>query len=179
MTRRSAGPGGYAEGMQRTLILLRHAKAEPQGVRPDAERHLTPRGWADARDVGLRIAREAGPLAGALVSPAARTRETFAAVLERVPVSWMRTERRIYAAAAEDLLDLARAAGPEESLLLVGHGPAIWEAAALVAEPGEAREQTARGVATGTAMLLRFEGVWGDLGAAPARLSVLPRAHRR
>lgn len=163
--------------MERTLILVRHAKTEPHDAARDLERRLTPRGWDDARDLGRRIVAAVGSADGALVSPATRARETFAAINASLAVGWMRTEARIYGAEASDLLDLARGAGRAGSLLLVGHGPAIWEAGALLAS-GPLRDELARGVATGTALLVRFDGEWSQLGSTPARLQVLPRARR-
>ena len=65
----------------RRLLLLRHAKAERlQLAGSDQNRPLTERGRSDAVRVGAYLARHAFVPDGALVSPSARTRETWSLV---------------------------------------------------------------------------------------------------
>src|ERR1051326_1928733 len=63
--------------MTRTLVIMRHAKAEPLVSGTDFDRPLTTRGRADATAAGAWLA--AGRIAPDLVicSPAARTRGTW------------------------------------------------------------------------------------------------------
>ena len=68
-----------AEADTRTLVLLRHAKAEAAGsdAPDDAERPLTARGHADAAAAGAWLARH-GLLPDVVIcSPARRTRQTW------------------------------------------------------------------------------------------------------
>lgn len=69
------GSGG--NGSQRSLVLLRHAKAEQPTSAPDAERPLTARGHADAAAAGAWLGH-GGYLPSVVVcSPAKRTRQTW------------------------------------------------------------------------------------------------------
>ena len=109
------------------LMLLRHAKAAP----PDADdfaRPLAPLGREDMRLIAAILAEPGHRPDLALVSPAARTRETWdAAGLADVPV---RFRPAIYGGAADTLLDLVRSTDAEvETLLVVGHNPGIEDLA--------------------------------------------------
>src|SRR5687768_6379666 len=61
----------------RTLVLLRHAKAETPGDQMDVERALTERGQADARAAGAWLAAQNLPPELVFCSPATRTRQTW------------------------------------------------------------------------------------------------------
>ena len=111
------------------LTVLRHAKsswAEP-GI-DDFDRPLNERGWKAARRMGKELKHLRITFDFALASPAARVRETIDGLTEtygepRFPI---RFEPRIYLASAETLLELVRETAPDvESLLLVGHSPAM------------------------------------------------------
>ena len=65
---------------ERTLILLRHAKAETPGDRPDFERELTDRGRSDADAAGAWLADEGLRPKLVICSSAARTRQTWQGV---------------------------------------------------------------------------------------------------
>ena len=121
----------------RRLILLRHAKSDrPAGVR-DLERPLNKRGKRAAPVVGERIAAEGLRPDLALVSPAQRTRETWAAVKGALGDPRDETVPEIYEAAAEDILAAIRAA-PDEAgtLIVVGHNPGLGDLAVMLAGQG-------------------------------------------
>jgi phosphohistidine phosphatase len=113
--------------MARQLWLLRHADAEPHGIRPDAERQLTERGRHQAHVAGVALARTEIAFGAILSSPKARARETAElalgqmnevqrALLELHPLLASGFQAR----EALELLDGVAGAGP---LLLVGHEP--------------------------------------------------------
>ena len=85
-----------------------------------------------------------------LCSTALRTRETYerlAAALETAPVLY---ERRLYAASADDLLELLRTVPDQFSTaLVIGHNPGLEQLAALLSsgQSGEFRGMPAGGVA--------------------------------
>ena len=82
----------------RTLVLLRHAKADNPFGMADADRPLTERGLRDARAAGRWLAQQALPEL-VLCSPARRTRQTWQAVAEQLPaqaVPQVRYEPTIY-----------------------------------------------------------------------------------
>ncbi|RJL20395.1 SixA phosphatase family protein [Bailinhaonella thermotolerans] len=113
----------------RTLVVLRHAQAaDPPGT-PDAERPLTGRGERDARDAGAALRGEKVVPDLVLCSPALRTRQTTALVLdglgESPPVAY---ERALWDNDAEGVLDLLRLTGEETgTLLVVGHNPSMHQ----------------------------------------------------
>ncbi len=122
----------------RRLMLLRHAKSDwPAGL-PDLDRPLAPRGREAAPRMGAYLAAEGLLPDLALVSPARRTRETFALVEPHLGSPESRTEPRIYEAPAERLLEVVREAPPEAlALLLVGHNPGFEDLARRLVGHGD------------------------------------------
>ena len=111
------------------LILLRHGKAENQSWSgEDFDRRLTPRGVSDAREAGERLAELGFRADLALVSAAARTRETWEALSPTCPACEVRFEDSLYHAEAGEVLDLVRqCAGQAGTILVVGHNPGLHE----------------------------------------------------
>lgn len=112
----------------RTLFLLRHAKASRESpTRQDFDRPLDERGHRDARLIGEFMLKERIAPAVVLCSPAERTKQTSALVIDTARlVAPVRYEPGIYEASMPDLLEII--AGTEESMasvLLVGHNPGI------------------------------------------------------
>ncbi|GJD34321.1 SixA phosphatase family protein [Methylobacterium aerolatum] len=165
----------------RRLILLRHAKSDrPPGVR-DLERPLNKRGRRAAPAVGARLAEEGLVPDLALVSPATRTRETWALVKEALGAVPDQTVEAIYEAAARDILTAVRAAPPEAgTLLVVGHNPGMGDlAASLVgAGPKGLRALLAMEYPTAAFAAIAFEAEsWAGIGPGKGRLEhfVRPR----
>lgn len=110
----------------KTLLLLRHAKSswgDPQ-LR-DFDRPLAARGKRDAPRIGKAL-QERGPAPDLILSsPAARARETIAAVVDsanltRRPVF----DESIYGASSAELMEIIRHLPVESSCaLIVGHNP--------------------------------------------------------
>jgi phosphohistidine phosphatase len=160
------------------LVLLRHAKSAWPDV-PDHERPLGKRGKRDAPRAG-RWLRQAGYLPGLVVcSTSQRTRETWqlaAAELGASPP--VRFEPRVYGAGAEKLLDLIRETPDEvETLLVVGHEPAMRELTLLLASAvadgsdPTALEWVRLKFPTAAISVLRFAGGWSGLGPGGAELA--------
>ena len=109
----------------RRLILLRHGQAERAAEGEiDFERGLTARGRDDARRIGLWLAGQVGRIDLALVSPAARARQTweeagaaFAGAPAEHPTSF-------YAADPADMLRVADAS-EAETVVIVAHNPGL------------------------------------------------------
>lgn len=129
------------------LLLLRHAKsAWPQGVE-DHDRPLGERGLRDAPRMGAYIASAGLVPDLALVSPARRTRETWALVepaLGRAcPAHFVPS---IYEAEASAILEAVREAPDSAaSVIVVGHNPGLETLARLLAAEGEAAALAALG----------------------------------
>lgn len=110
-----------------TLILLRHGKSDWSGGEPDHLRPLAPRGLRQVPEAGRWLADNVGVIDLAVVSPAARTRETWrlaAAELEVSPP--VRQDDRVYTGSAAALLDVVRQLPVElATVVLVGHNPGL------------------------------------------------------
>jgi phosphohistidine phosphatase len=123
----------------RRLILLRHAKterAEP-GER-DRDRKLMKRGRADAPVIGAYMAHHGLIPDLAMVSPAARTKETWSLLVPcfaKPPA--MITDDRIYNATVEKLIAAMREARKAQALLVVGHNPGLHELAVQLIASGD------------------------------------------
>ncbi|MDP4024764.1 histidine phosphatase family protein [Methylobacterium sp. NEAU 140] len=165
----------------RRLILLRHAKSDrPAGV-PDSERPLNGRGRRAAPAVGGRLAAEGLRPDLALVSAAARTRETWAALAPALGEPEMRAVAEIYEAPAERILDAVRAA-PDAAgtVMVVGHNPGLGDlAAALVGDgPRKLRTRLATEFPTAAFAVIAFDAqTWAGIAPGQGRLEhyVRPR----
>src|SRR6476661_7758966 len=128
---------------------MRHAKAE-QVAASDVERGLLEPGREDAAEAGSWLAGQGIRPDHALVSAAARTRQTWEA--------------------------LAGAAGWEleaATLVVVGHNPTIAYLAQLL-DDGDgdvaASNEMAMGYPTSAVTVMEYDGAWADLGAGTARV---------
>jgi phosphohistidine phosphatase len=124
----------------RTLILLRHAKAETPGDIADYDRALTTRGDSDATAAGSWLADEKIRPDLVICSPAKRTRQTWqhAAVAlangeNSRPMPEVHYEDDLYWGGRTEVFDLLRAV-PEtvRTVLVVGHNPTMSEVSALL-----------------------------------------------
>lgn len=110
----------------KTLVLLRHAKADwPAGV-DDHDRPLAPRGHAQAPAAGDWLLEHGIAPEAAVVSDALRTRQTWVWVAqrlgERAPTAYL--DRRLYEAdAARALAVVNETEETVRSLIVVGHMP--------------------------------------------------------
>jgi phosphohistidine phosphatase len=156
--------------IERTLILLRHAKSDWSGSVADVDRPLAQRGRAQAPLAGRWLAGHADPIDLAIVSPAHRARETWElASAELTPAPSARYDDRVYAASADTLLDILHEVTDDvRSVILVGHNPGMEQLASLLA--GEDVILRTSGVAEFT-----VEVPWSSLDAATAVLRVTGR----
>lgn len=151
----------------RTLLLLRHASAEP--ARPghrDADRRLSPRGEAEAdgvgaflRDLGLVVDR-------VLCSPAVRATQTLERLGLQAPTELVPL---LYAAGSDEVLELA-AAADVTTVLVVGHAPAVPGVVYDVTDPGSSSPAAAAAIADrfppATLARLEVERSWADPSSA-------------
>ena len=168
---------------ERTLMLLRHAKAEQVQGKPDHDRELAPRGRKDARAVGewLRDAPQtlvipSGVIDLVLCSTSERTRQTLDGVCAGgASFKDTRFDERIYDAGATGLLDVLREVPDSvNSVLMIGHGPGVPVLATALARKGaglsEANDRLSRGFPTSGMAVLGFEGRWAALARETADL---------
>lgn len=167
----------------RTLLLLRHAKAEPASGSGDLGRVLSARGTADAKAVGAWLARSGVHVDLVVCSPSARTWGTWqTAVAGGASAGQVEQDRRLYDASDDELLTVLRESpGTVRAVVLVGHAPGVPTLAAVLADPGRSRDRALADVRRRfpTSGLARFEydGEWSALDAASASLVefVVPR----
>lgn len=161
----------------RTLFLLRHAKSSrDNSALADFDRPLAPRGRKAAPMMGAEMATRQWLPDTVLVSPAARTRQTWALVAPHLPgAPEAAYPESLYMGGSENVLEVVRAApDTAKALLVIGHNPGLEEFAAMLAGEGSEAKAAARMRAKfPTAGLARFEfdGAWRDLSRGAARLT--------
>ncbi|MDO4792238.1 MAG: phosphohistidine phosphatase SixA [Buchananella hordeovulneris] len=153
--------------MSKTLLLVRHAKAEFDNPYGDHERELTGKGVRAAQALGKRLQGRVEHVDLALVSSATRTQQTYEQLAARLDVARVEVDEQLYFAGVGDMISLVTALPEDaECVLVVGHEPTISGAGHYLAAPCPASSAISFGVSTGTALVLTFEGRWADFGAA-------------
>ena len=149
----------------RQLVLVRHAKAVSDGRDNDRARTLTGRGRKDAATVGAWLGGRLGHIDAVWSSSAARAKETFEVMAERLsdaPAPQLRDD--MYDAGPDDLLEMVREADDgTRVLVVVGHNPTIERLSAWLTEDD-------RGFPTCATAIIEFDGSWADLDPGDARL---------
>lgn len=169
----------------KTLLILRHAKAETPWGAPDRDRGLTERGGEQARWIGEYLLREGLLPDGATVSDALRTRATYAWIAsvlgEDAPSSYL--DERLYDAPARRLIAVINET-PEtvRTLILVAHQPAVQEAATQLASADSdemAVWDMASDYPTAGLCVFTIPGEWASLDGRDATLErfVIPPKH--
>ena len=161
-----------------TLLLFRHAKAEPavHGM-DDIDRPLAPRGRSDAPRIGAFIATQSLTPDLILCSTARRTRETlelaapaFGAVIAT------RLEAAIYEATTARLLAvIRRTPAGVHRLMLVGHNPGFEDLAidlVRTAEKDAAGRLEKKYPTSGLAVLTFQADGWAKIAPRSAHLSI-------
>lgn len=151
------------------VLLLRHAKAVAKAAAGDAARVLAPEGRADMALLAAALSDPDLRPDVALVSPSARTRETWdLAGLAGVPVEAVEA---IYDASPDTLLEVLREAPADaRSAILVGHNPGIEELA--IGLLGGSDPDLARGMPTAALAILDLPAeTWGELATGTGTLS--------
>jgi phosphohistidine phosphatase len=160
-----------------TLMLLRHAKAEPGAPRvADKDRALAERGIADATRMGRLIVRQGWVPDRVICSTARRTRETWTPVAAElgatVPVDF---EAAIYEATTARLLTvIRRAPSTAKRLMLIGHNPGFEDLTndfIREAETGAAARLAEKYPTCGLAILELPIATWSQATPRTARLT--------
>ncbi len=157
---------------RRTLVLIRHAKAEAY-AQSDRARELTADGSADAVAAGEWLAAQEVTPDRALVSAAARTRATWAAVCRGASFDCEADyDESLYDAGPESVLDLIRLVDDEVgSLVVVGHNPTVAYLAQMLADAeGDAFAEMVTGFPPCSVARFEFDGGWAGLETGAARV---------
>ena len=164
--------------MMRRLILMRHAKSSwADGGQADIDRPLNKRGRNAAASIGVWLKARGYEPDVALVSSAARTRETWEIISGGIGLRPAEFLEALYLAGPEQILKALRNAPDVGVVLMLGHQPGLGEAAArfLTEQPNDpdfARHPTA------ATSVIDFEvDGWGDVdwGAGVLREFEIPR----
>jgi phosphohistidine phosphatase len=151
------------------LFLLRHAKSswKDEGL-ADRDRPLAGRGRRAAKVMARHLQEEKISPALVLCSPARRTRETLEGVS---PSGEVRIEDELYGASGTELLERLRDVPDEvESVMLIGHNPAIEELALGLASGGARLEDMERKFPTAALATLTAPDSWKELAPGSAEL---------
>jgi phosphohistidine phosphatase len=154
------------------LFLLRHAKSSwDDPSLDDHDRPLARRGRRASELIAEHLRRERIAPSLVLCSSARRTRETLERVLPELDAADVQVERELYGASADDLLRRLREVPRElDSVMLIGHQPAIQELALRLAGDGSELERLRQKFPTAALATLSFAGEWSALGGRSAEL---------
>lgn len=163
------------------LVLIRHAQAEQTDDGDDHERTLTERGRADAESLGHWLKEKGVSPEETWCSTSARTRETWAAIVDASGIGAMVDhDERIYNAHPDTLLRVVSEIDPAvETVVLVGHAPGIPVLAAELAGgqgDSDALAQLELNYPTCTVAVLDLDGEWADASSGGARLVAIHTA---
>ena len=156
----------------RTLMLLRHAKSDyPAGV-ADHERPLAARGEREAALAGDWLRAHTPAVDAVLCSTATRTRETLARTRIEAPVSYV---ERLYDATPGAVIREINGVDPDvETLLVIGHEPAMSSVALGLATPDGSNTTAAEHISTkfptSAIAVLRTAEPWDQLTLSSAAL---------
>jgi phosphohistidine phosphatase len=159
----------------RTLVVMRHAKAEPFGAE-DHSRALTERGRRDAAEVGVWLAGRGIVPDTAMVSSAARTTGTWEAVAAASRSAAKASyDDALYTAGPESALDILRTVDPAARvLILVGHNPTVALLAHTLSDGApdpEAFRAMSAGYPTSALTVLDVPVEWADLTEGSATVT--------
>ncbi len=164
----------------RTLVIMRHAKAEQSDSLPDAKRALTARGRDDARVAGGWLATHHVAPDVVLCSAAMRTRGTWHEVAiglvdAGVTVSpSVRYEDSLYSGGVNAALDIIRDVPDDATtVLLVGHNPTV---SALSMRLDDSPRRGDAGLRTAGIAVHKVKTSWADLATAKVTDSGTPRS---
>jgi phosphohistidine phosphatase len=163
---------------ERTLTLVRHAKAEHVQGKPDPDRELAPRGRRDAHAIGAWLSDPSHAVVHDLVlcSTSERTRQTLDGInTGGASARDTRFDERIYDASAASLLEVLREVPDTVSaVLMIGHAPAIPVLATSLAHNDsgstDVLDRLSLGFPTSGVAILGFDGRWAELAPETAYL---------
>ena len=159
----------------RTLVLLRHAKAEQVPGKPDHDRELTERGRRDAGAAGAWL-RDQGIVAELVIcSTSRRTRQTWEyAARGGAHTEFVEYRRAVYQSGTSGILETIREdAGEVRTLVLVGHAPSIPDLASGLTDgqgSQDAHAALGEGYPTCGLAVLKYAGEWPELALGDCRL---------
>ncbi|SEA70954.1 phosphohistidine phosphatase [Bowdeniella nasicola] len=162
----------------KTLVLLRHAKAEAENELGDYLRALSAGGRQQASQLGELIREQVGDVDTVLVSSALRTKETYR-LLAAEDADWPAgtSMDALYEAGPRELIEIL--GGLDESaqtVLVVGHEPTMSSLAHMLHDTkDEIGQQIRLGVPTATACVLDVPVAWNELARKSCHVRAVVR----
>ena len=152
----------------KTLLIMRHAKTQPDAPNGDHARVLTGRGHRDATTMGLYISTLVGTPDAIVTSDATRALETAELVATSCRfTSPLTVEPGIYGANASALANIVRQLPDTAAcLVLVGHNPGMHDLIRLLSDSDVLVEHLPT---AGIARLERDSDQWQDLTPGSCR----------
>ena len=165
-----------SDSREKTLLLLRHGKAEEGLTKPDHDRELAPRGRRDATAAGGWLRTEGLVPDLVICSTAQRTRQTWEeACRGGAHTEFVEFRRSVYLGGSEQTLETVREdAGDMATVLVVGHNPTMAQLTSLLTDgegSREAHEALGEGFVTSGLAVLRYAGEWADLDLGSCALA--------
>lgn len=156
--------------MDRTLIILRHAKSSWETSAADFRRPLAERGVRDGVAAGRVLAEYSVDLV--LCSGARRALQTWErAVAGGAGAGEVRVEDDIYYGGTRAVLGLLR--GLDDAVataVVIGHEPTLSDVVARLAAPSTLVDEATDRFPTSAIAVLRVPGAWSDLADGTAEL---------
>lgn len=177
-------PATTPEPAARTLVLLRHARAEHHGA-SDEMRALNRVGRRQAVHVGHAFAASRLVPDVVLCSIAVRTRQTYELLAGSLGAHYrpqVEYSEDLYGAGVPDVLRVVAEMAPADAttVLVVGHEPVMSSVAYVLAGPGSDPKAVSRvgsGVPTGAYSVLRTSSPWHRLERGSAALTQVVTPH--
>lgn len=155
----------------RTLILLRHAKSDYPPGAADHDRPLAPRGVREAGLAGDWLRSHAPAIDAVLCSTATRTRQTYDRTALTAPVRYV--DDLYDATPGTVIATINTVADDIDTLLVIGHEPAMSSVALGLAGPGTdaaAAQRISEKYPTSGIAVLQVGGSWADVQLGSAAL---------
>lgn len=163
----------------RTLILFRHAKAEP--LRPDIndiDRPLSPAGHKAAKKMGLWLKEHTVPIDSIICSPARRAQSTLEILKPclEIPEKNVAVDEQLYLASFEQLLTLlSQAQKKPRNVMLVGHNPGLEDLLTYLCGEYLPRSRNGKLMPTATLARIQLPNDWQKLDPGKGKLLDLIR----
>jgi phosphohistidine phosphatase len=166
--------------MTRTLVIMRHAKAEQPETTEDFDRPLAERGRLDAAEAGSWLAAQKLVPDLVLCSPALRTRTTWHEVAIAMATatgggggSTVQYENDLYYHGLGAALRLIRGVDPSvQTLLVIGHNPTVSALSVRLDDSARRREQ---GLKTAGIAVHEVGSTWAECAYANLIANHTPR----
>ncbi|WP_175954236.1 histidine phosphatase family protein [Schaalia sp. Marseille-Q2122] len=156
--------------MKHTLVLIRHAQAEAHSFDGDHSRPLSARGHRQAQSLAARLAELLPAVDIMVYSDARRTQETAEHIRQACPPTKEWADHGVYFAMPSDILTLISGFTEATTAIIVGHEPTVSEVGAFLARDSQ---DIHRGVPTATALVLRSDETWANIGPHSCSLEIL------